>query len=107
MRLTFILSIFLVVLCAGECKADKRIALVVGNSRYQNVAPLNNPRNDATLMAETLRGAGFTLVGNRAQLDLDKTGFDRAVQDFGSQLIGANVALFYYSGHGMQIRGEN
>jgi len=92
---------------AGECRADKRIALVVGNSRYQNVAPLNNPGNDATLIAETLRGAGFTLVGNRAQLDLDKSGFDRAVQDFGNELTGANVALFYYSGHGMQIRGEN
>jgi hypothetical protein len=106
-RVTHILAIFLVMLGAGECKADKRIALVVGNSRYQNVAPLNNPGNDATLMAETLRGAGFTLIGNRAQLDLDKAGFDRAVQDFGKELTGANVALFYYSGHGMQIRGEN
>jgi hypothetical protein len=92
---------------ASECRADKRVALVVGNSHYQNVAPLNNPGNDATLMAETLRSAGFTLIGNRAQLDLDKAGFDRAVQDFGRQLTGANVALFYYSGHGMQIRGEN
>ena len=44
--------------------ADKRIALVVGNSRYQNVAPLNNPGNDATLMAETLRGGlSFGLSG--------------------------------------------
>ena len=94
-------------ICAGECKADKRVALVVGNSRYQSVAPLNNPGNDAALIAETLRGAGFSLVGNRAQLDLDKAGFDRAVQDFGNQLTGADVALFYYSGHGLQIRGEN
>jgi hypothetical protein len=98
---------FVVMLCAGECRADKRIALVVGNSHYQNVAPLNNPGNDATLMAETLRSAGFALVGNRAQLDLDKAAFDRVVQDFGKELSGANVALFYYSGHGMQIRGEN
>lgn len=107
MRFTFILSILLLIFCAGECKADKRVALVVGNSRYQNVAPLTNPGNDAALIAETLRSAGFTLVGNRAQLDLDKPGFDRVVQDFGSQLKGADVALFYYSGHGMQIRGEN
>jgi uncharacterized caspase-like protein len=107
LRLAFILSAVLLMICAGECRADKRIALVVGNSRYQNVAPLNNPGNDATLIAETLRGAGFTLVGNRAQLDLDKAGFDRAVQDFGNQLTGADVALFYYSGHGLQIRGEN
>ena len=91
----------------GECKADKRIALIVGNSRYQNVTPLNNPGNDASLMAETLRGVGFTLIGGRAQVDLDKPGFDRVVQEFGRALTGADVALFYYSGHGMQIRGEN
>ena len=97
----------LTIVSTGECRTDKRIALIVGNSRYQNVAPLNNPGNDAALMAETLRGVGFTLVGGRAQIDLDKAGFDRAVQDFGSQLVGADVALFYYSGHGMQIRGEN
>src|SRR5262249_38486199 len=105
-RLILIL-IALTTVGAGECKADKRIALIVGNARYQNVAPLNNPGNDATLMAETLRGAGFTLIGGRAQLDLDKGGFDRVVQDFGRALTGADVALFYYSGHGMQIRGEN
>jgi hypothetical protein len=102
-----ILLAFLMTLCSGESRADKRIALVIGNSRYQNVAPLNNPGNDATLMAETLRSVGFALVGNRAQLDLDKPAFDRSVQDFGDQLTGADVALFYYSGHGMQIRGAN
>ena len=58
---------------ALDCRADKRIALVVGNSNYQNVASLTNPRNDAVLIAETLRKAGFTPVNNRAQLDLDKT----------------------------------
>jgi uncharacterized caspase-like protein len=106
-RLLFLLTVLLSLFCTRECWADKRVALIVGNSRYQSIAPLNNPGNDATLMAETLRNAGFTLVGNRAQLDLDKAGFDRAVQDFGNQLTGANVALFYYSGHGVQVNGEN
>jgi carboxyl-terminal processing protease len=87
--------------------ADKRIALVVGNSNYQNVARLENPRNDATLMATTLRSLGFTLVGDGPQLDLDKAALDLAVQKFGSTLQGADVAMFYYAGHGVQIRGAN
>ena len=61
--------------------------------------------NDARLMAETLKALGFTLVGGGAQLDLDKAGIDRAVQKFGTQLQGADVALFYYAGHGVQVRG--
>ena len=87
--------------------ADKRVALVVGNSAYVNVPRLTNPANDARLMADTLRSLGFTLVGGGAQLDLDKAHFDNAVQDFGNQLQGADVGLFYYAGHGLQVRGAN
>lgn len=87
--------------------ADKRVALVVGNSAYRSVTPLDNPKNDAALMAETLRSLGFTLVGDGARLDLDKAGFDEAVQSFGNQLQGADVGLFYYAGHGVQVRGVN
>jgi Caspase domain len=87
--------------------AETRIALVIGNSTYQNVPRLNNSNNDARLMADTLRGLGFTLVGGSAQLDLDKTSFDNAVRSFGRQLLGADVALFYYAGHGLQVRGAN
>src|ERR1044071_7707086 len=85
----------------------KRVALVVGMSRYQHIPALDNPKNDVRLMADTLRGAGFTLVGGGPQLDLDKPAFDRAVQSFGQQVTGAEVALFYYAGHGLQIRGTN
>ena len=91
----------------SSASAEKRVALVVGNSAYQNVSPLPNPRNDALLMADTLKRLGFTLVGGGAQVDLDKARFDTAVQSFGSQLIGADVALFYYAGHGLQVRGTN
>ena len=87
--------------------AEKRVALVIGNSAYQNVTRLDNPRNDATLMAETLAGLGFTLIGGRAQLDLDKPAMDIAVQNFGRQVQGADVALFYYAGHGVQVSGAN
>ncbi len=100
------ISCFLVVLTAPAV-ADKRFALVVGNSAYQSVAPLDNPKNDASLMARTLAGLGFTLIGGGAQLDLDKAALDKAVQNFGQQIQGADVALFYYAGHGVQVSGAN
>src|SRR5258708_6045197 len=92
---------------AAPALADKRVALVVGNGPYRNVALLDNPANDARLLADTLRDLGFALVGGGAQLDLDKASFDRAVQDFGVQLQGADVGLFFYAGHGVQVRGTN
>jgi hypothetical protein len=98
---------FLALLFAGPAAAEKRIALVVGNSAYQNITRLDNPRNDAVLMADTLLGLGFTLSGGRAQLDLDKSALDIAVQNFGRQIQGADVALFYYAGHGVQVNGSN
>jgi uncharacterized caspase-like protein len=95
------------VLLAGPATAEKRIALVVGNSSYQNITRLDNPRNDATLMADTLSSLGFALIGGRAQLDLDKAALDTDVQNFGRQIQGADVALFYYAGHGVQVNGSN
>jgi hypothetical protein len=92
---------------ASPAAAEKRIALVVGNSAYQNITRLDNPRNDATLMADTLSSLGFTLIGGRAQLDLDKAALDSDVQNFGRQIQGAEVALFYYAGHGVQVSGSN
>jgi uncharacterized caspase-like protein len=88
-------------------RADTRIALVVGNSEYRYIPQLNNPQNDATLIAETLTALGFKLVGNGPQLNLNKSQFDQAVQDFGNEIQSADVALFYYAGHGVQVRGAN
>ena len=99
--------IVLSLLSTGPAAAEKRIALVVGNSAYQNITRLDNPHNDATLMADTLSSLGFTLIGGRAQLDLDKSALDIAVQNFGRQIQGADVALFYYAGHGVQVTGSN
>ena len=96
-----------VIACAAPAAAEKRIALVIGNSAYRNVTPLDNPARDAALMAETLSAVGFALVGGRAQLDLDKSAMDNAVQNFGRQVQGADVALFYYAGHGVQVAGAN
>ncbi len=95
------------VIATEPAVADKRVALVVGNSAYRSVTRLDNPTNDATLMAVTLRALGFTLVGGGAQLDLDKPAFDNAVQMFSVQIQGADVGLFYYAGHGVQVRSAN
>ena len=92
---------------AEPAPSGRRIALVIGNGAYQSVARLPNPANDARLIASTLQRAGFTLVGGGPQVDLDKAQFDRLIQQFGRALPGADVALFYYSGHGMQVQGVN
>ena len=84
----------------------RRVALVIGNNAYSN-GPLLNPVNDARAMANTLQKAGFTVI-----LKTDATQRDllSAVRDFGNQLKagGAGTAgLFYFAGHGMQIKGRN
>ena len=107
MRWTILVAGLLAVFFASPAVAGKRVALVVGNSAYQHVSKLQNPKNDAVLVAETLNRLGFALVGGQAQLELDKAGFDSAVQRFGNQMMGAEVALFYYAGHGIQVRGAN
>jgi TPR repeat protein len=86
---------------------ERRVALVMGNVAYEHVPRLTNSGNDATLIATTLRRLGFTLVGGGAQDNVDKAHFDRLVQDFGLAIQGADVALFYYAGHGMQVDGGN
>jgi formylglycine-generating enzyme required for sulfatase activity len=100
-------AVLFVSLVAAPAAAEKRVALVIGNSTYVNVPRLSNPANDAKLMADTLKALGFTLVGGKEQLDLDKAAIDRVVQAFGAQLQGADVGLFYYAGHGVQVRGAN
>ncbi|MGH6779619.1 MAG: caspase family protein [Bradyrhizobium sp.] len=94
-------------MAAGPARAEKRVALVIGNSGYQYVGHLDNPSNDARLMATTLKSLGFRLIGNGPQIDLDKAAFDGALQKFGNAVVGADVALFYYAGHGMQVNGKN
>jgi hypothetical protein len=87
--------------------SGKRVALVIGNGAYREIPSLSNPANDARLVAARLQALGFVLVGNRPQLDLDKRAFDAALSMFQSIASGADVAVFYYAGHGVQIDGLN
>ena len=82
----------------------KRVALVVGNGRYATLPRLLNTTNDARDMAAALREDGFTVIERE---DAARESFDTAVDQFVHQLQPGDVALFYYSGHGMQINGEN
>ena len=82
----------------------RRVAFVVGNSAYRTVPALPNPANDAKAVATALRRAGFEVV---TALDLDRAGFDEELRKFVRSLDGADLSLFYYSGHGIQIGGDN
>jgi len=96
------------VLCIGtSAQAEKRVALVIGNSAYRSAPQLPNPAGDARLMSDTLASLGFLVVGGGAQVDLTKPGFEAALQTFGRELAGADVALFYYAGHGIETHGLN
>ena len=93
-------------LAPDAARAEKRIALVIGNASYQAGA-LETPANDAGLIAQTLQAAGFDVVGAR---DLDQDSLRRAFRDFLEKAISSGpdtVAFVYLSGHGLQLEGEN
>ncbi len=90
-------------LIAGPAAAERRVALVVGNATYPT-APLKNPANDARAVGELLKQLGFEVHGHS---NLGQRDFHRAVTAFGERLGPDAVALFYYAGHGVQLRGKN
>jgi uncharacterized caspase-like protein len=85
--------------------AEKRVALVLGNSAYQNVTPLTNPTNDSIAIAETFQKAGFDIVDLKRNLGVNET--RRALRDFSDKVRDADVAVVYFAGHGMEIDGTN
>lgn len=93
------------VLLAGSClaAAEKRVALVIGNAAYAQ-APLRNPVNDASDIAEKLRGRGFDVV---LRTNLKTSQIGRTLREFRSKLTPGAVALVFYAGHGLQVKGEN
>ena len=93
------------VLASGPAFAEKRVALVLGNSNYQNVAPLPNPVNDSSKIAATLKDAGFDVVDSRRDLAAAET--RRALRDFADRARDADIAVVYYAGHGIEVDGGN
>src|SRR3981081_2106996 len=95
-------------LLLGVCQpalAEKRVALVLGNATYQNVAPLPNPVNDGAVIAATLKDAGVEVVYSRHDLPAIET--RRALRDFADLARDADIAVVYYAGHGMEVDGTN
>jgi uncharacterized caspase-like protein len=100
-------SMFSIALCVASgasLAAGKRVAFVVGNGAYQAVPQLTNPKNDAKAVSEALRKVGFEVV---TAIDLDRKSFDKAVEKYIRSLSNAELSLFYYSGHGVEVGGEN
>jgi len=103
--LRFLLLILAVGLGCGPAMAEKRVALVMGNSAYKNVARLANPANDAALVGGMFRKAGFDTVD--VKLDLNVVDMRKALREFGSKAREADVAVIYYAGHGIELDGTN
>ncbi len=93
-------------LCAqsGPSSSGKRAALVIGNAAYRSGPPLKNTLNDAHDMEDMLLGAGFSVT---KVVDGELQSMTSALDEFSQRLVGADIALLYYSGHGIQAGGEN
>ena len=100
----FIFLPFCFLFAWGTAHAEKRAALIIGNSNYNATATLKNPRNDALDMAKTLKDLGFDVI---CEVDADREDMDTAVQKFYRKLRHSQAGFFYYAGHGMQIDGIN
>src|SRR5262249_5370853 len=82
--------------------SQKRVALVIGNGKYQNSRTLKNPANDANQVAAALARLGFEV---RVEVDLDKRGFDQVMPEFAASATGSDMALVYFSGHAIELQG--
>ncbi len=100
----FLLTFALAAVFTSPAFAEKRVALVIGNSAYVKTGKLANPASDARAIADLLRRAGFDII--EARLDLGLGAFKRALSDFEVSSKGADIAAFYFSGHGVQINNQ-
>src|SRR6201996_6389652 len=89
----------------APASAEKRVALVFGNSAYQNAPLLANPTNDSAAMAAMFKSAGFNVVSLKR--DLKANEMRRALRDFSDEVRDADIAIIYYAGHGLEIEGNN
>ncbi len=99
-----LLGFILAAVSAVAAFAEKRVALVIGNSAYQNAAPLANPANDAQAMANKFAALGFEVIEG---YDLDKLGMDVKLREFSLASRDSDMNVFFYAGHGMAVNGQN
>jgi len=101
----FLSVLILAFFWVGTALADKRVALVIGNSQYSHVTPkLASPANDAHDISQALVSVGFDVI---LETDIGKAKFDRSLAEFARKASGADTALFYYAGLGLQYQGQN
>jgi uncharacterized caspase-like protein len=91
-------------LYAGTALADRRVALVIGNSSYQHAPKLTNPENDANAISLLLRHAGFEVVETRQNLAGTEM---RSMRDFSAMAADADIAVLFFAGHGIEVSGVN
>ncbi len=96
-------ALALAFLHSPQARAEQKVALVIGNGAYA-AAPLRNPVNDATAMAAKLGALGFDVI---LRTDVSQREMTRAFSQFGQKLASGAIALFYFSGHGIQVQGRN
>jgi hypothetical protein len=98
-------GILLALLSANAAWAERRVALIIGNSQYQDSSlDLFNPKNDAQDVAASLRNLGFEVI---LKIDAGKRDFDLAMAQFARLATSADTALFYFAGHALQHQGQN
>ena len=97
-------AVFLASAASAATEPQRRVALVMGNSSYQYAPHLPNPTNDAEAMAATLQKLGFEVSKG---IDLDRTETELLIREFSKKLPGADVALLFYAGHGIQVGDRN
>lgn len=103
-RLGGLLALAILYVAGGAAQAAERVALIIGNSAYQAVESLKNPRNDALDLSVALEGLGFDVILGR---DLTREGMQQSTAEFSAAAKDAEVALFFYAGHGFQVDGQN
>ena len=96
---------FLICISADPALADKRVALVIGMSKYQQVPGLTNPARDADAMSALFKSAGFDVVDS--ERDLGISDFRRVVREFSETSRDSDIAVVYYAGHGIEVDGAN
>ncbi len=104
MRVITLLIALATLLAPVAAAADQRVALVIGNDRYQNVPMLQKAGNDARAIGARLSALGFDVV---TATDAPRREMNRALQDFANRVRPGDVAMFYYAGHAIEIDGEN